>query len=92
LLKQPYKQKIARNHDLLGKLARVNWPELASIEYALMIASRKLPLLSPCSVYFFRTGMVVNVALGVARNPSALMAPPDGVSNSTVPRFPAVAA
>jgi hypothetical protein len=45
----------------------------------------------PQVFYFVKTGMVVRV-LGVARKPNALILPPAGVSNSTVPRFPAVAA
>jgi len=37
------------------------------------------------------TGMVVKAPAGVARSPSAAIDPPVGVTNSTVPRLPAVA-
>ena len=42
--------------------------------------------------YFATTGMVVSVPAGVSRRPRALIWPPAGVSNSTVPRLPAVPA
>ena len=39
------------------------------------------------SHYFASTGMVVNAPVGVPRMPTALICPPGGVSNSTVPRL-----
>jgi len=42
---------------------------------------------------FAKAGMVVSVVVfpsGVVRMPSTLICPPAGVSNSMVPRFPAV--